>query len=242
MIQPLPGSIGPRVIVALDFPSAAQALAFAARVKPEQCRLKVGKELFTAAGPALIETLLQRKFEIFLDLKFHDIPNTVAGACKAASELGVWMLNVHALGGRAMLEAAREAVVSANRPPLLIAVTVLTSMGPNDMKDIGLEGQPAQAALRLARLAQAAGLDGVVCSAQEAALLKRECGAEFRLVTPGIRPAGGKQDDQQRIMTPALAIGAGSDYLVIGRPVTQAADPVAVLESINREIEGARKS
>ncbi len=232
----------PRVIVALDFAQAEQALAFAARVKPQSCRLKVGKELFTAAGPALIETLMQQDFEIFLDLKFHDIPNTVAGACKAAAHLGVWMLNVHALGGRAMLEAARDAVAAARRPPRLIAVTVLTSMGARDMREVGIEGEPAAAALRLAKLAQASGLDGVVCSAQEAALLKRECGSEFCLVTPGIRLAGGANDDQQRVMTPATAIGAGADYLVIGRPVTQAANPVAVLESINREIEGLRKA
>lgn len=232
----------PRVIVALDFPAADQALAFAARVKPHQCRLKVGKELFTAAGPVLIEKLTQQNFEIFLDLKFHDIPNTVAGACRTAAQLGVWMLNVHALGGRAMLEAARDAVGVAPRRPRLIAVTLLTSMGAKDLQDVGIAGEPAAAALRLARLAQASGLDGVVCSAQEAALLKRECGTDFCLVTPGIRPAGGARDDQQRVMTPAGAIAAGADYLVLGRPVTQAADPVAVLESINREIEGVRNA
>ena len=228
----------PRVIVALDFPTATQALAFAARVDPAQCRLKVGKELFTAAGPALIEKLLQRNFAIFLDLKFHDIPNTVAGACKAAAQLGVWMLNVHALGGRAMLEAARDAVAGATRPPILIAVTVLTSMGAKDMAEIGLAGDPATAALRLAKLTQASGLAGVVCSAQEAALLKGECGNDFCLVTPGIRPAGATLDDQQRVMTPAKAIAAGADYLVIGRPVTQAPDPGALLAAINHDVEG----
>jgi orotidine-5'-phosphate decarboxylase len=228
----------PRVIVALDFARAEQALAFAARVQPQSCRLKVGKELFTAAGPALLEKLLQRNFQIFLDLKFHDIPNTVAGACKAAAHLGVWMINVHALGGRAMLEAARDSVAAAKRPPLLIAVTVLTSMGARDLHEVGIVGEPAAAALRLAKLAQASGFDGVVCSAQEAALLKRECGSDFSLVTPGIRLGDSAKDDQQRVMTPATAIRAGADYLVIGRPVTQAADPVAVLESINREIAG----
>jgi orotidine-5'-phosphate decarboxylase len=227
-----------RVIVALDFPAAGEALAFAAKVTPQACRLKVGKELFTAAGPALIAQLRERDFEIFLDLKFHDIPNTVAGACKAAAGLGVWMLNVHALGGRAMLEAARDGVAGATRRPLLIAVTVLTSMAAQDLKDVGIDGDPAAAALRLAKLAQASGLDGVVCSAQEAALLKRECGKAFCLVTPGIRPAGDSKGDQQRVMTPATAIAAGADYLVIGRPITQAADPIAVLESINRDIEG----
>ena len=233
---------GPRVIVALDFASADQALAFAARVTPQTCRLKVGKELFTAAGPALIEKLTQRGFDVFLDLKFHDIPNTVAGACKAAVQLGVWMLNVHALGGRAMLEAARDAVAAGTHRPKLIAVTLLTSMAANDMKEVGIEGEPAAAALRLARLAQASGLDGVVCSAQEAALLKRECGSQFCLVTPGIRPARGANDDQQRVMTPADAMAAGANYLVIGRPVTRAPDPVAVLAAINHEIEGKSKS
>ncbi len=232
----------PRVIVALDFSAADEALAFAARVEPQSCRLKVGKELFTAAGPALIEKLTQRGFDIFLDLKFHDIPNTVAGACKAAAGLGVWMLNVHALGGRAMLEAARDAVVAATRRPKLIAVTLLTSMAANDMREVGIEGEPAAAALRLARLARASGLDGVVCSAQEAALLKRECGDQFCLVTPGIRPARGASDDQQRVMTPADAVAAGADYLVIGRPVTQAPDPVAALAAINQEIAGKSRS
>ena len=229
--------INPRVIVALDFASAHAALAFAARVSPQSCRLKVGKELFTAAGPALVEKLTQDGFEVFLDLKFHDIPNTVAGACKAAAQLGVWMLNVHALGGRKMLEAARDAVAKGGvRRPRLIAVTLLTSMSDGDMRDVGMEGAPAAAALRLARLAQASGLDGVVCSAQEAELLRRESGAAFLLVTPGIRPAQSDRDDQQRVMTPAAAIAAGADYLVIGRPVTQAPDPVAALEAINLEI------
>lgn len=233
---------GPRVIVALDFACAGQALAFAARVTPQACRLKVGQELFTAAGPELLETLMQRGFDIFLDLKFHDIPNTVAGACKAASQLGVWMINVHALGGRAMLEAARDAVAGATHRPKLIAVTLLTSMAAQDMREVGIEGEPAAAALRLAKLAQASGLDGVVCSAQEAALLKRECSAEFCLVTPGIRPAAGAKDDQQRIMTPAAAVAAGADYLVIGRPVTQAPDPVAALDAINQEISGKQRA
>ena len=226
----------PRVIVALDFASADAALAFVARLGPESCRLKVGKELFTAAGPALVEKLAQRGFDIFLDLKFHDIPHTVAGACRAAAQLGVWMLNVHALGGRAMLEAAREAVAASRQPPQLIAVTLLTSMAAGDLAAVGIAGEPAAAALKLARLAQASGLDGVVCSAQEAQLLKRECGSKFVLVTPGIRLSAGKVDDQQRIMTPAAAIAAGADYLVIGRPVTQAPDPVAVLDAINQEI------
>jgi orotidine-5'-phosphate decarboxylase len=232
----------PKVIVALDFASAAAALSFARRVSPQACRLKVGKELFTAVGPQLVETLVQRGFDIFLDLKFHDIPNTVAGACKAAARLGVWMLNVHALGGRAMLQAAREAVSAQTRPPKLIAVTLLTSMAADDLYDVGISGAPLDAVLRLAQLSKASGLDGVVCSAQEAALLKRECGSKFHLVTPGIRPAQGATQDQQRVMTPAAAIAAGSDYLVIGRPVTQASDPVAALDAINREIAGRQRA
>lgn len=226
----------PRVIVALDFEGAEVALAFARRVSPQTCRLKVGNELFTAAGPRLVETLVQRGFDIFLDLKFHDIPNTVAAACKAAARLGVWMLDVHALGGRAMLQAAREAVEAGAQRPRLIAVTLLTSMAQRDVADVGIAGDPAGAALQLARLTQTCGLDGVVCSAREAALLKRECGEKFCLVTPGIRPAHGAQHDQQRVMTPAAAVAAGADYLVIGRPVTQAQDPCAVLEAINDEI------
>ena len=231
----------PRVIVALDFAAADAALAFAARVTPQACRLKIGKELFTAAGPALVEKLTRDGFDIFLDLKFHDIPNTVAGACKAAAQLGVWMLNVHALGGRAMLEAARNAVAACGgRRPRLVAVTLLTSMSAGDMREVGIEGAPAAAVLRLAKLAQANGLDGVVCSAQEAASLRRECGHAFCLVTPGIRPAESARDDQQRVMTPAAAIAAGADYLVVGRPVTQAPDPVAALAAISREIDGKR--
>ncbi len=229
--------IDSRVIVALDFAAADAALALAARLSPRACRLKVGKELFTAAGPALLENLTARGFEIFLDLKFHDIPNTVAGACKAAAQLGVWMLNVHALGGRAMLEAAREAVADRQRPPKLIAVTLLTSLDERDLADVGIAGTPGAAALKLAKLAQASGLDGVVCSAQEAAHLRRECGSGFCLVTPGIRP-GGALDDQRRVMTPLAAVAAGADYLVIGRPITQSPEPVAALEAINREIAG----
>ena len=224
-----------RVIVALDFASADAALAFAARLTPRSCRLKIGKELFTAAGPALVEKL-QRSFDIFLDLKFHDIPNTVAGACRAAAQLGVWMINVHALGGRAMLEAARDAVAASREPPKLIAVTLLTSLAARDLADVGIAGEAAAVALKLAQLAQASGLDGVVCSAQEAALLRRECGNGFCLVTPGIRAAHNAQNDQQRVMTPAAAVAAGADYLVIGRPVTQAPDPVAALAAINQEI------
>jgi orotidine-5'-phosphate decarboxylase len=226
----------PKIIVALDYPDARAAQEMAARLDPALCRVKVGKELFTAAGPALVETLVARGFGVFLDLKFHDIPNTVASACKAAARLGVWMMNVHASGGRAMMQAAREALASGEQRPKLIAVTVLTSMAQTDLADIGMQGCPEEAVLRLARLAQESGLDGVVCSAREAAALRAECAAKFILVTPGIRLAEGTQDDQKRVMTPRAAVNAGADYLVIGRPVTQATDPVATLLRIVQEI------
>jgi orotidine-5'-phosphate decarboxylase len=226
----------PKIIVALDFPQVQPALDLVARLEPSLCRLKVGKELFTAAGPQLVEKLMQRGFEVFLDLKFHDIPNTTAQACKAAASLGVWMVNVHALGGRKMMEAARDAVASSAHPPKLIAVTVLTSMAQEDLAGIGIAATPAEMVLRLAKLAQDSGLDGVVCSAQEAAMLRQHCGSNFCLVTPGIRPADAAADDQSRIMTPAAALKNGSSYLVIGRPVTRAADPLLALQNISREI------
>lgn len=226
----------PKIIVALDYTTARPALEMAARLDPTLCRVKVGKALFTAAGPALVETLVARGFGVFLDLKFHDIPNTVAEACQAAAQLGVWMLNVHAAGGRAMMAAARQAISNARVPPKLIAVTVLTSLAERELDDIGLRGPVEAAAERLARLAQSAGLDGVVCSAQEARPLRAACGNGFQLVTPGIRPAETSQDDQKRVMTPRAAIDAGADYLVIGRPITQAADPIVMLQRIQREI------
>jgi orotidine-5'-phosphate decarboxylase len=232
-------STAPRIIVALDFDDAYPALALVARLDPQLCRLKVGTELFTAAGPALVETLVKRGFAVFLDLKFHDIPNTVAGACKAAAGLGVWMVNVHALGGRAMMMAAREALGGFRTPPMLVAVTLLTSLGDGDLTDLGLSGRAADAVLRLAKLARASGLDGVVCSAQEAALIRRECGGDFCLVTPGIRPADAARDDQSRVMTPAAALAAGADYLVIGRAITRAADPLSTLQSIVERLENA---
>ncbi len=229
----------PKIIVALDYATAQPALEIAAQLDPALCRVKVGKELFTAAGPVLVETLAARGFGVFLDLKFHDIPNTVASACKAAARLGVWMMNVHASGGRAMMQAAREAIAGNAQRPKLIAVTVLTSMSDSDLADIGMQGSAQDAVLRLARLAQAAGLDGVVSSAQEASALRAACGAGFNLVTPGIRLAEVTstlaQDDQKRIMTPRAAIEAGADYLVIGRPITQSADPIATLQRIQRE-------
>jgi len=226
----------PKIIVALDYASADQALALVAKLQPDLCRLKVGKELFTIAGPALVERLVADGYEVFLDLKFHDIPNTVAAACKAAAQLGVWMVNVHALGGRNMMVAAREALEGSPHRPKLIAVTLLTSMGQGDMDEVGLAGDPAQAVLRLAKLAQSSGLDGVVCSALEAALLKQELGAGFCLVTPGIRPAQASLDDQMRVTTPSEAIYLGAHYLVVGRPITQAADPLQALHQITQEI------
>ena len=228
----------PKIIVALDYPEAAPALELVARLDPSLCRLKVGKELFTAAGPSLLEQFMQRGFEVFLDLKFHDIPNTTAQACKAAASLGVWMVNVHALGGRKMMEAAREAVAHAVRPPKLIAVTVLTSMAQEDLAELGVAATPAELVLRLATLARDSGMDGVVCSAQEAALLRKHCGSEFCLVTPGIRPAEASADDQSRIMTPRAALEAGASYLVIGRPITRAADPMLALQEISKQIGG----
>ena len=226
-----------KIIVALDFPDAASALALVGRLDPALCRLKVGKELFTVAGPELVRALVVRGFEVFLDLKFHDIPNTVAAACRAAAGLGVWMLNVHASGGRRMMTAAHEALVDLPQRPLLIAVTVLTSMSAEDLGEVGVSDAPADQVLRLARLTHACKLDGVVCSAQEAALLRAELGANFRLVTPGIRPAGADTGDQRRVMTPAQALRAGATDLVIGRPITAAPDPLAALKQIQSDIQ-----
>jgi orotidine-5'-phosphate decarboxylase len=228
--------IDPRIVVALDYPETRPALELAARLDPAACRLKVGKELFTAAGPELVRALVGRGYGVFLDLKFHDIPNTVAAACRAAADLGVWMLNVHASGGRRMMEAAREAVDKSMHRPMLIGVTVLTSMDEAELREIGVARSPREQVLHLAGLVQQSGLDGVVCSAQEAAELRDRFGPGFALVTPGIRPAGTDAGDQSRIMTPARAIRSGADYLVVGRPITQAADPPAALRSIQTEI------
>jgi orotidine-5'-phosphate decarboxylase len=228
----------PRVIVALDFPDMMSAFGLAARLDPAACAVKVGKELFTVAEAGLVRELVRRGFRVFLDLKFHDIPNTVAQACSAATRLGVWMIDVHAAGGSAMLKAARDAVADAAKDadktrPLLVAVTVLTSLTADDLAATGVVGTPEAQVLRLARLAQASGLDGVVCSAQEAAALRAACGPGFKLVTPGIRPAGSAAHDQARVMTPQAAIAAGADYLVIGRAITGAADPLRALTEIN---------
>lgn len=225
-----------RIIVALDFSKEADALALVERLDPSRCRLKVGKEMFTRNGPQLVEKLVAKGYDVFLDLKFHDIPNTVAGACRSAAELGVWMINVHALGGKRMMEAACEALDKSATRPLLIAVTILTSMGEQDIAQIGLLGTPADNVKRLAQLAQESGLDGVVCSPKEVALLRETVSADFRLVTPGIRPAWSEKGDQLRITTPADAIRLGSDYLVIGRPITAADDPLQALGLIEKEL------
>lgn len=224
------------IIVALDFSSAQEALALADQLDPRLCRVKVGKELFTRCGPSVVESLQARGFEVFLDLKFHDIPNTTAQAVKAAADLGVWMVNVHCSGGVRMMAACREILdQSTNNRLLLIGVTVLTSLEQADLAELGLSVTPEQQVLRLAGLAQHAGLDGLVCSAQEASLLKREY-PSLQLVTPGIRPVGSVQDDQRRVLTPVQAIAAGSDYLVIGRPITQASQPIQVLQDILRNL------
>lgn len=229
------------VVVALDYANRDNALAFVDRIDPRDCRLKVGKEMFTLFGPQFVRELQQRGFDIFLDLKFHDIPNTAAHAVKAAADLGVWMVNVHASGGARMMTAAKEALLPFGADaPLLIAVTVLTSMEASDLQDIGITATPAEHAERLARLTQQCGLDGVVCSAQEAVRFKSELGQAFKLVTPGIRPQGSDAGDQRRIMTPEQALQAGVDYMVIGRPVTQSADPAQTLKAINASLGKGR--
>lgn len=229
------------LIIALDYPTRELAEEFVQKISPQDCRIKIGKELFTRAGPAYVEELTTRGFEVFLDLKFHDIPNTVAGAVAAAADLGVWMVNVHASGGRRMMEAAANRLALLTQPPLLIGVTVLTSMSAEDLAETGVDVGPAQQVIRLARLASDAGLDGLVCSAQEAEELSRIFGPQMQLVTPGIRPASAAADDQRRVMTPTQAYMAGARHLVIGRPVTKADDPLAALLQIKQEIEESFK-
>ena len=232
-------SVKSTVIVALDYDNQDSALTLADRLDPTLCQLKVGKELFTAAGPSVVKKLTDRGFDIFLDLKFHDIPNTVAKAIGTAADLGVWMTNVHASGGSRMMSAARQALDSKGSDMLLIGVTVLTSMDVSDLEEVGVQGNASAQVLRLAELAKNSGLDGVVCSAQEAKLLKESLGQGFKLVTPGIRLAGSMADDQRRIVTPADALALGSDYLVIGRPITKSIDPLATLLEINRSLMSA---
>ena len=226
----------PRIIVALDYDNSNSALALADQLNPNQCRLKVGKELFVAAGPQLVKSLSDRGFDVFLDLKFHDIPNTVAKAVSAAADLGVWMTNVHASGGTRMMTAAREAVENHGGDMLLIAVTVLTSMDDSDLQQVGVNSVAKDQVLALATLTKHAGLDGVVCSAQEATHLKQQLGQDFKLITPGIRLTDSASDDQRRIVSPAQAIEQGSDYLVIGRPITQAENPMHILQKINSSL------
>jgi len=220
----------PKIVIALDYANPQDALNFVAQLDPSLCRLKVGKELFTAAGPHLVETLIAKGFGVFLDLKFHDIPTTVAKACEAASRLGVWMLNVHASGGSVMMEAAREGVERSGEKPILIAVTVLTSMNQQMLNEVGVAGAVSDQVLNLATLSQRSGLDGVVCSAQEAPILRKALGDKFCLVTPGIRPADAALDDQSRVVTPSQALALGSSYLVIGRPITQSKNPLETLK------------
>lgn len=224
------------IIVALDFPTRDAALALAEQLDPALCRVKVGKELFTRCGPQVLEALHAKGFDVFLDLKFHDIPNTTAMAVKVAADLGVWMVNVHCSGGLRMMTACRDVLEQASgAKPLLIGVTVLTSMEQQDLAGIGLDVAPQTQVLRLAGLAAEAGLDGLVCSAQEAQPLKAQF-PQLQLVTPGIRPAGSAADDQRRILTPAEAMAAGSDYLVIGRPIAKAADPAQALAAVAAEL------
>lgn len=231
------------IVVALDVDDAQRARALVAKLDPTACRIKIGKELHTAAGPSLIDEFQHKGFEVFLDLKFHDIPNTVASACKVAARQGVWMMNVHASGGHRMMSAAREAIEAAGtHRPLLIAVTVLTSLADHEMSEVGFQGTAADNVLRLARDTARCGLDGVVCSAQEASALKSAQGSDFLLVTPGIRLAEDAKGDQSRVVTPLDAIKMGADYLVIGRSITQAADPAGTLHKINQELKELRSA
>lgn len=226
-----------KILIALDYDDQQIALNFVKQLSPDTCRLKVGKEMFTYFGPAFVKELIDLGFDVFLDLKFHDIPNTVAKAVTAAAKMGVWMVNVHASGGFEMMHKAKLALEQfGDKAPLLIAVTVLTSMDEKELKRLGIEKSPQEQVIYLARLAKEAGLDGIVCSALEAKVLKVELGDKFKLVTPGIRPEGSDAGDQKRIMTPKQAIDAGSDYLVIGRPITKSNDPVKVLNDVNRSI------
>ena len=226
-----------KIIIALDYKDEASTFNLVNQLEPSLCRLKVGKELFVRCGPVLVEKLIDKGFDVFLDLKFHDIPNTVAAACQAAADMGVWMVNVHASGGRNMMSAARNAIENSAHKPLLIGVTILTSLSRADIAEVGLDIEPAEQVLRLAKLAKDSGLDGVVCSPLETRLLKKEVSRDFILVTPGVRPAGSVVGDQQRIMTPSQALSAGSDYLVIGRPITANVNPVEALKAIIDECQ-----
>jgi len=220
----------------LDLSSPGEALALAKRLEPSICRLKVGKELFVASGPALVNELMALDFDVFLDLKFHDIPNTVARACRVAADLGVWMIDLHIGGGPSMVEAAREAVAASSHTPLLVGVTVLTSMDSAELSALGVEGEPSDWVMRWSQVAADHGLDGVVCSAREAARLRERFADTLIRVTPGIRPKGAVSDDQRRVVSPSEAVRLGADYLVVGRPVTAAADPHSAVLAIQSEI------
>lgn len=226
-----------KIIVALDYPDAASAMPLIGQLTPDLCKLKVGKELFTATGPDFVRSLAKRGFKVFLDLKFHDIPNTVASACAVAADLGVWMMNVHASGGRKMLETANNRLAQLQEKPLLIAVTILTSLSEEEIHEVGYSGSAQDNVLRLAKLTESAGLDGVVCSPLEAAAVRNATNTAFKLITPGVRPVFASSDDQKRIMTPADALKAGASYLVVGRPVTAADDPMHNLQLILDEIK-----
>ena len=228
------------IVVALDFPTRGELQACVETLDPNQCQLKIGKEMFTKEGPNLVRDLIEQGFAVFLDLKFHDIPNTVAGAVKAAADLGVWMVNVHASGGRAMLEAAREAADSVTEPPLLIGVTVLTSLSAEDLQETGVPVKPQQQVLRLAQLCQQSGLDGVVCSAAETPALREQFADDFLLVTPGIRRPEDATGDQKRVVGPAEAMRSGSSFLVVGRPITRAESPAAALAEFNSALASDR--
>ncbi len=230
------------LILALDFSTEREVWTLVDQLEPGICRLKVGKELFTACGPSLVRALVARGFDVFLDLKYHDIPHTVAQACRAAADLGVWMVDVHASGGGAMLEAARHALEPYPRRPLLIAITILTSLQDDDLVALGFGCPVTEAVQRLARLAEAHGLDGVVCSAREAPLLRSQVAASFRLVTPGIRLPEDERGDQKRVVTPVKALQDGSDYLVVGRSITRSEDPMKALAQFNSLISGARST
>ena len=231
--------LGPRIIIALDYPNEASAWQLIDQLDAKMCRLKIGKEMFTRLGPDFVRKVINKGFDVFLDLKYHDIPNTVAAACEAGADLGVWMMNVHAAGGRKMMETAANRLAKLQSRPLLIAVTILTSLSADEVAEIGYPGSPQDNVSRFAELTESSGLDGVVCSPLEAGVLRGERCADFRLVTPGVRPATASMDDQTRVMTPGDAMRAGSDFLVVGRPITAAENPLESLIAINDEVNSA---
>ena len=231
------------IIIALDFATGDQTLQFLDLLDPNLCRVKIGKELFTASGPQLVRKIIDRGFDVFLDLKFHDIPNTVARASKVAADLGIWMFNIHASGGRTMMEAARESIDSlGNQRPLLIGVTVLTSFLKKDLEQTGIHSYPEDQVSKLAFLARDSGLDGVVCSAAETKLLRSQIDDKFCLVTPGIRRPEDAIGDQKRVVGPAEAIQNGSNYLVVGRPITSADSPYGALIEFNAAVSSVNQT